>query len=242
MLRRLTIVTTLGLAAVVGLATPALAHVELEPSEATAGATETLTFNVAYEGAATTGLDVQLPEGASVASVPDKAGWTSSVDDADNTVSWSGGSSEADEPFSVVVDLPTTPGEVLFPAIQTTTDGEVAWIEEQESEGEGNHPAPRLTLVADPNATTTTAPSTTTTAGVTSTTDDRPDTTVEASNEGDGDSAAPWLIGAGIAAILVIGIGGYLLKRRTDADQASSDAAGPADAAGTSGEAPTDPT
>ncbi len=63
------------------------------------------------------------------------------------------------------------------------------------------NPAPRLTLVADPNATTTTTAATTTTEDVTTTTADLPGTTVEAANEGDGDSAAPWLIGAGIAAI-----------------------------------------
>jgi periplasmic copper chaperone A len=227
MLRRLTVVIALVLAAVVSLASPALAHVELEPSEATAGATETLTFNVAYEGSATTGLDVKLPDGASVVEVPDKAGWTSSTDDAANTVTWSGGSVEADETFSVVVALPTTPGEVLFPAVQTTTDGDVSWIEEDAAEGHDNHPAPRLTLVADPNATTTTAPSTTATAAATSTTADLPGTTVEAANEGDGDSAAPWLIGAGIAAILVIAIGGYLLKRRADADKANEAPAEP---------------
>ena len=227
MLRRLTILITLVLGAVVGLASPALAHVELQPSEATAGATETLTFNVAYEGAATTGLDVQLPDGASVVEVPEKAGWTATTDGGDNTVTWSGGSVEADEAFSVVVALPTTPGEVLFPAIQATTDGDVAWIEEAEEEGHDNHPAPRLTLVADPNATTTTAPSTTTTAAASTTTADLPDTTVEAANEGDGDSAAPWLIGAGIAAIVAIAIGGYLLKRRADAEKPDTGPAAP---------------
>jgi uncharacterized protein YcnI len=221
MLRRLTLVLAIVLAAVVGLASRAMAHTELEPSEATAGSTEALTFNVAYEGAATTGLDVQLPEGASVVELPDKAGWTSTTDDADNTVSWSGGSVEADETFSVVVALPDTPGEVLFPAIQATIEGDVAWIDEEEGEGHDGKPAPRMTLVADPNATTTTEATTTTTAEATSTTSDRPATTVEAANEGDGDSAAPWLIGAGIVAILVIAIGGYLLKRKSDADQAA---------------------
>ena len=38
----------------------------------------------------------------------------------------------------------------------------------------------------------------------TTTTADLPGTTLEAANEGDGDSAAPWLIGAGIAALLAI--------------------------------------
>ena len=140
----------LTVAALVALASPAWAHVEIEPAEAVAGATESLTFSVAYEGSATTGLVVQLPEGASVSEVPAKAGWTSAVDEAEHTVSWSGGSAAADDTFSVVVVLPTTPGEVLFPTIQQTVEGEVAWIGEEEGEDHGSNPAPRLTLVADP--------------------------------------------------------------------------------------------
>ena len=223
MLRRLPVVLALALAALVALAAPALAHVELEPEEATSGSTETLTFHVAYEGAATTGLDVQLPEGASVVEVPAKDGWTSSSNDAERTVSWTGGSVEADETFTVVVQLPAITGEVLFPAIQQTTDGEVEWISPEEGEGHDTNPAPRLTLVADPNATTTTtaASTTTTAADPTSTTADLPGTTLEAANEGDGDSAAPWLIGAGIAAVLAVVIGGLILKRRVDADKAA---------------------
>jgi hypothetical protein len=48
----------------------------------------------------------------------------------------------------------------------------------------------------------------------TSTSRELPGTTLEAANEGDGGAAAPWLIGAGIAAALAIAVGGYLLKRR----------------------------
>jgi hypothetical protein len=62
---------------------------------------------------------------------------------------------------------------------------------------------------------------------------------VEAANEGDGDAAAPWLIGAGIAAVVVIAIGGWLLKRHADKDASggtAGDPAGPDDAGG--GEAP----
>jgi periplasmic copper chaperone A len=240
MLRRLTLVLVFALAALLGLASPAWAHVELEPAEATSGSTETLTFHVAYEGAATTGLDVRLPEGASVVEVPEKAGWTSNVDQAERTVSWSGGSVEDDETFSMVVALPTMTGEVLFPAVQLTTAGEVAWIDQEEDDDHEGHPAPRLTLIADPNATTTTESETTTTA-VTTTTADLPGTTLEAANEGDGDDAAPWLIGAGIAALVAIVIGGMFLKRRADADKArgaeapagqtdAADAAPPSDA------------
>jgi uncharacterized protein YcnI len=232
MLRRLGALAVLSLVALVGLATPAWAHVEIEPAEAFAGATETLTFSVAYEGSATTGLVVQLPEGASVTAVPPKAGWTSAVDEAQGTVSWTGGSTPADETFSVVVVLPSTPGEVLFPSIQDTVDGEVAWIGEEEGEDHGSNPAPRLTLVADPDAettsTTTTEATTTTTEATTTTEDELADTTLEAQQRDDGStSAAPWLIGSAIAALVAIGIGGLLLKRRADreASEASGDGA-----------------
>jgi uncharacterized protein YcnI len=189
--------------------------VDVDPAEAVAGATETLTFRVAYEGSPTTGVEVQLPEGASVSEVPDKAGWTTSVDEAARTVIWSGGSVAADDDFAVVVDLPTTPGEVLFPTIQLTADGEVAWISPEESEGHDTNPAPRLTLVADPEAsstTTTEAPTTTTTEDDEA---DLPGTTLEAEERDDGGtSAAPWVIGSGLAALVAIGLGGWFLKRR----------------------------
>jgi hypothetical protein len=64
--------------------------------------------------------------------------------------------------------------------------------------------------VADPGAGSTTS----TTDPPTSTSRELPGTTLEAANEGDGGSAAPWLIGAGIAAAVAIAAGGYLLKRR----------------------------
>ena len=211
MLRRLALLLGLSLALLVASAAPASAHTELEPEEAVAGTTETLTFHVAYEGTGTTGLEVQLPEGTSVDEVPAKDGWTSSSDPEARTVRWEGGPVEADEEFAVVVELPDTTGVVLFPAIQITTDGEVDWIGEDEGDGRGDNPAPRLTLVADPNAgSTPTSPTVSTTA----TSRELPGTTLEAANEDDGGEAAPWLIGSGIAAVVVIGVGGYLLKRR----------------------------
>ena len=68
-----------------------------------------------------------------------------------------------------------------------------------------------LNVASDQNEASTT---TSTTEATTTTTRDLPGTTLEAANEGDGDSAAPWLIGSGIAAIVAIAVGGYLLKRR----------------------------
>ena len=207
--RTLAVLSLAAVLSVVGVP-PALAHTELEPEEAVAGATEMLTFHVAYEAAGTTGLDVQLPDGASVVEVPAKAGWTSSSDPEESTVSWEGAPVEADEEFEVVVELPDRSGVVLFPAIQRTTEGEVAWISEEEGEGSDGKPAPRLTLVAAPGASTTT----TTTEPTNTTTRELPGTTLEAANEGDDGSAAPWLVGSGIAAAVAIAVGGYLLKRR----------------------------
>jgi uncharacterized protein YcnI len=222
MLRRLGAVTLLAALGLLVFAPSAWAHVELEPAEAIAGSTQTLTFSVAFEGAATTGLDVELPEGASVTQVPAKAGWTASVDDPTRTVSWTGGSVAQDDSFSVVVQLPETTGEVLFPAIQHTTDGEVAWISPEATEGEEGNPAPRLTLTADPNATTTSTEASTTTTVATTTTE-LPGTTLEAEERDDGsNSAAPWLIGSAIVALLAILIGGLLLKRRSDREKAEA--------------------
>jgi uncharacterized protein YcnI len=221
MLRRLGALAVLSAVALVALAVPAWAHVDVEPTEAIAGSTQTLTFSVAFEGAATTGLVVQLPEGASVSEVPAKAGWTSTVDEAERTVSWSGGSVPDDETFAAVIVLPTTTGEVLFPAIQQTTDGEVAWIDSAEGEDHDTNPAPRLTLVADPDPTTTTEATTTSTTLATTTTDELADTTLEAQERDDGStSAAPWIIGSALAAVAAIAIGGTLMKRRADREAA----------------------
>jgi uncharacterized protein YcnI len=221
MLRRLILLAAVVLLSAVFLAPPAMAHVDLEPGEATAGSTQTLTFSFHHgkDGTPTTALEVQLPEGTEVVELGAVEGFTSSHDELARTIRWEGGSvpDGVQGEFPVRVILPTTTGVVLFPTIQETDAGELAWIGEEEGEGEDVSSAPRLTLVADPNAT-----STTTTTEPTSTTADLPGTTVEAANEGDGDSAAPWLIGAGIAAVVAIAVGGTLLKRKVDRDQAGA--------------------
>lgn len=200
------------------LATPAGAHVDLEPGEATAGATVTLTFSFLHgkDGTATTALEVQLPAGASVVEVlePSAPGFTSDVDEATRTVRWSGGSvpDGTEARFPLVVTLPTEPGVALFPTIQETEAGDLAWISPDEGEGEDQSPAPRLTLLADPNATTTTAAPAPTTA---TTERELPGTTLEAEERDDGTTdAAPWVIGSAAAALVAIAAGGTYLKRR----------------------------
>ncbi|MGH9274560.1 MAG: hypothetical protein ACRDZU_07930 [Acidimicrobiales bacterium] len=49
------------------------------------------------------------------------------------------------------------------------------------------------------------------------TTERLPGTSLEAEERDDGGtSAAPWVIGSGVAALAVVGVGGLLLKRRVD--------------------------
>ncbi|HEX4868961.1 MAG TPA: DUF1775 domain-containing protein [Acidimicrobiales bacterium] len=223
MIRRLFALPALVLLWLALLTGVASAHVDVEAEQALAGATTTLTFSFHHgkDGTATTGLEVLLPPGTTVVDVPAVEGWQSAVDEATGTVTWTGGpvpdGTEARLP--VVVSLPTTPGEVLFKTIQTTEAGELAWIEEDDSEAEGRYPAPRLTLAPNPAASTT-APgeTTTTTAEATITTQRRPGTTLEAEQRDDGNNdMAPWLIGSGIVALVAVAIGGYALKRRSDA-------------------------
>jgi len=82
---------------------------------------------------------------------------------------------------------------------------------------EGSYPAPRLVLAPNPNPTTTSASTTTTTEATTSTSQRRAGTTLESEQRDDGSQdATPWLVGSGIAAVLAVGAGGWVLKRRTD--------------------------
>lgn len=212
--RRTTAFGALVAAFVLLLAGPAGAHVEVGPGSAVAGTETTLTFSFHHgkDGAATTGLEVRLPEGASVVEVPAVEGWTSSVSD-DQVVTWTGGrvpdGTEAE--FPVVVLLPPDAGVALFPTVQTTEAGELAWISPDEGEAEGQYPAPRVELSANPNPSTSTTTSTTAGGG----TRDLPRTVGEAEQLDDGNNdSAPWLIGSGIAALVVILGGGLLLKRR----------------------------
>ena len=205
------------LAALVASALPAGAHVDLEPGQAEAGSTVTLTFSFHHgkDGTATTGLAVQVPDGAAIVDVPPTPGWTSTVDDAGTVVTWSGGSvpDGTEAAFPVVVRLPQRDGEVLFPTIQTTGAGELAWISEDEGESEDDQPAPRLVLIAAQGSTSSsTAVEDSTTTRVPR---DLPRTILEVEQRDDGGaSALPWIL-SGVAAVVAIGIGGTILSRRS---------------------------
>ncbi|HJR25548.1 MAG TPA: DUF1775 domain-containing protein [Acidimicrobiales bacterium] len=205
------------LAVLLAVALPAGAHVDLDPGQAEAGSTVTLTFSFRHgkDGAATTGLAVQVPDGAEIVEVPATAGWTSTVDEAGTVVSWSGGSvpDGTEAAFPVVVRLPRREGEVRFPTIQTTEAGELAWISAGGGESEDDQPAPRLVLTPAGGSTSSSAvdrESTTTRAPR-----DLPRTILEVEQRDDGGaSALPWIL-SGVAAVVAIGIGGTILSRRS---------------------------
>jgi periplasmic copper chaperone A len=147
--------------ALVGAAAPAAAHVDIEPTEAVAGSTVVVTFSFHHgkDGADTTSLEVQLPPGAEVVGTPTKEGWQVEVRDRDpQVVVWSGGRvpDGVKETFPLEVRLPSEPGEVRFPAVQVGDAGELAWIADEGGASEADNPAPRIVLVADPDAPATT--------------------------------------------------------------------------------------
>ncbi len=127
------------------LAPPAAAHVEVGPETAVAGSETTLTFSFHHgkDGAATTALQVQLPDGAEVVSVPAVAGWTSSVDGRGHVDGRPGARRDRAE-FPIVVRLPGHRRHRAVPDGAVTEAGELAWISPDEGEGEDQHPAPRV--------------------------------------------------------------------------------------------------
>jgi uncharacterized protein YcnI len=182
---RRAIVAVVVAAVVLGVATPAFAHVTVQPSEAEQGGFATVAFQVPNErdDASTVKLEVTFPEDHPIPFVSTQpvAGWTVQVDkaklaqpiegegesitEAVSKITWSGGSIEPGtfQRFPVSMGpLPKT-ASLVFKSVQTYSDGEaVRWIETATPGGEEpEHPAPTLTLVAakssDTTATTTPA-------------------------------------------------------------------------------------
>ena len=142
----------------------ASAHVTVNPDRAPANEFFRFAVRVPAErpNASTTKVTMQLPEGLFLVSFQPKAGWKRTITmeklakpveifdqkitERVATVTWEGGRirpGEFDE-FGVSARLPDEPGqELVFPAVQTYSNGEVVrWIGPEESET----PAPRVTL------------------------------------------------------------------------------------------------
>jgi uncharacterized protein len=163
-------------AALVLPAPAALAHVTVNPREATQGGYAKLAFRVPNErdGVNTTKLEVNFPADHPLASVSVRphAGWTYTVektklptpvtsDDGDiseavTKVTWAGGvikPGEFDEFEVSVGPLPDNADSLTFKALQTYGDGQIVrWIEDTPVAGTApDHPAPvlKLTKAAD---------------------------------------------------------------------------------------------
>jgi uncharacterized protein YcnI len=164
------------LAALVVAATPAAAHVTVDPNDATQGGYSKLTFRVPNEkdGAATTQVEVDLPQDTPIASVSVKptTGWTATAtkskldkpiksDDGEITeavtkIVWKANSPDTAiqagqfQEFDLSAGPLPTADKIVFKALQTYSDGDVVrWIEESAADGkEPAHPAPTLKLAA----------------------------------------------------------------------------------------------
>jgi uncharacterized protein YcnI len=172
MLRRLRVLIPLVTGILVMLSSPALAHVTINPDEATKGGFSAVTFRVPNErpDSGTIQLEVEFPAEYPIAnvSVQPKPGWTYSVEKAPvsepteahgeeitesvSRIIWTGGRigpGEFDEFGVSMGPLPEDTDQLVFPAIQTYESGEVVrWIEETPPGGEEpEHPAPVLKLV-----------------------------------------------------------------------------------------------
>lgn len=227
MLRRTLLLSTVSALAAITIASPALAHIDPDPTEAQAGSTLSVAFTVEHgcDGSPTIQLDMRLPEGVVDASPDSIDGWEGSID-AD-VVTFVGGPLPDDEEgtFAVTMTLPPTPDTTIyFPFVQRCEAGEIRWIAipTDGSGSESDEPAPAL-LLTGPIATTTapattapstTAPSTTTTAATTvpetTVADTAAATTSEPAivgiDENGSQNTGTWFFIASVAAVLGLGV------------------------------------
>ena len=182
-------VTLLALTAL-AVAPSAAAHVTLNPNEVPADSFSRFAIRVPTErpDAATTKVELRLPEGLFFVSFQPKPGWkrTVTMEKLDPpvevfgekqteriaTVRWEGGTiapGEFDE-FGLSAKVPDAPGRALvFPAVQTYSSGEVVrWI----GAADADTPAPRVTLGAKANEGAVAAPAAAETTAAASTEDD----------------------------------------------------------------------
>ena len=219
---------------VVAMAGPAGAHTEAEASAADAGRTR-ITLEVAAEcgdGALpTSGLRMQLPEGATDVQPSPDGGWTTQVTATE--VAWSSADpAPGPADFAVEMVLAQPVGTTVYlPAIQDCPDGtEIAWIQVPNSPGESlANPAPEIVVPA--NATT---PSGGAASSTTSTAAEGPTTTATMAIEqtpitieGSETSSAGLIV---FIVVVVVIVGGALilfLRYRSKGNQSSGTGTGP---------------
>jgi uncharacterized protein YcnI len=164
--------TVLALAGALLFVPAAGAHITLNPRDVPADSFSRFEVRVPNErpDAETTKIVLSLPEGLAFVSFQPKPGWRRSVttEQLDNpvtndegeavteriaTVTWQGGRiapGEFDE-FGLSAKMPARQGTLVFPAVQTYSNGEVVrWI----GAPDADTPAPRVTLTAKVEAAT----------------------------------------------------------------------------------------
>lgn len=176
-LRRLAAGVALGAGLALLNTVPAAAHVRVTADSTQPGSYSALTFRVPNEDdrASTTTLSVELPQDAPFASVRTRAvpGWRAqlvtaplptpvevngtTLTKAVRTVTWTAERGAAIAPgqyqeFALSVGPMPAGGELLLPATQTYSDGQVVrWDEPTPASGvEPEHPAPTLAVAATP--------------------------------------------------------------------------------------------
>ncbi|AUG78760.1 membrane protein [Kitasatospora sp. MMS16-BH015] len=171
---RLAATTAVATAALVAVASPAFAHVTVQPGQAAQGGYTAVAFRVPDESdtASTVKLEVSLPMDHPMASVRTQPlpGWTATLEkskldkplkshgqditEAVSKITWTAepGTKVAPGQFQEFrVSLGAMPADtekLTFKALQTYDDGNVVrWIDEaKEGQAEPAHPAPTLTL------------------------------------------------------------------------------------------------
>jgi uncharacterized protein YcnI len=172
LLTKAAVIVAVATLAVLGLGTPAAAHVTVNPRTATQGGYAKLTFRVPNEkaSASTVKVEVQLPENAPVASVSVRPvpGWTVEVQRRTLDTPVGAHGAEISEVVSVITwtaepgaeigpgefqefDISAGPlpevDQMVFKALQHYSDGDVVrWIDEPQEGVELDHPAPVLNL------------------------------------------------------------------------------------------------
>jgi len=138
-------------------ASPALAHVSVDPGQASAGGFQAVRFRVGHgceDVHATTGLRVEIPAGVLTVRPQPKPGWTLTIDHDGGRVSavtWRGDlpADEFDD-FGLLMKLPAEPGVLYFPTVQTCGADDAQWTEVPDPDAPGErltHPAPALRLL-----------------------------------------------------------------------------------------------
>ncbi|MFD4509290.1 DUF1775 domain-containing protein [Streptomyces sp. NPDC058457] len=223
--RRLTLVTAATATAVLLTAGPAFAHVEVESEKAQALAENVeISFDAESESATAgiTRIRVALPEGiapADVAYGEGPKGWKFTALDDGYTVEGPALKAGVNAEYSVVVKQLPDAKELAFKTLQTYGDGQTdRWIELDEN---GENPAPVLKLKAAAPGATPAAPSPSRTSAAASPSaapeetqpSSSPAAQAEAKDDEGGLSAGAW-VGIGLAAVIVGGGAGYLVRRR----------------------------